>query len=364
MPLERALSSNTLDVSCPLFDDYTRNRQVEMADSLQNVNETVRRLLRDRPEIANRDLARALGITRQAAHLHLRRLVGQGVLERLGRGRATRYRAVRTGRTWSFRRDGLDEDQVWKRVEGEEPAVHAPEALNATLHYATTELVNNAIDHSGGSEVEVDLEVLPDRIVLEVRDDGVGIFEHVRRARGLGDPMFAIQELSKGKTTSDPARHTGEGIFFVSKMADIFAAGSGGLRWCVDNRRGDHSVGSVDDRDGTCVRFEIDRNVTRMPLEVFEQYTDDFEFTRTRIVVKLFELGDCFISRSQAKRLVMGLERFREVILDFGGVREVGQGFVDEVFRVWSFDHPETRLVPVDMAGPVEFMVRRAMPKQ
>jgi hypothetical protein len=29
-----------------------------------------------------------------------------------------------------------------------------------------------------------------------------------------------------------------------------------------------------------------------------------------------------------------GLERFRDVIVDFRGVQEVGQGFVDEVFRV------------------------------
>ena len=100
-----------------------------------------------------------------------------------------------------------------------------------------------------------------------------------------------------------------------------------------------------------------------MPVEVFDEYTEDFEFTRTRVVVKLFEMGVRFISRSEAKRLVIGLERFREAILDFHGVRELGQGFADEVFRVWASSHPETRLVPVNMAAPIEFMVRRAMPK-
>jgi hypothetical protein len=57
-----------------------------------------------------------------------------------------------------------------------------------------------------------------------------------------------------------------------------------------------------------------------------------------------------------------GLERFNEVMLDFVGVEEVGQGFVDEVLRVWPSQHPETQVEPVGMTGPVEFMVRRGLP--
>lgn len=76
--------------------------------------------------------------------------------------------------------------------------------------------------------------------------------------------------------------------------------------------------------------------------------------------ITLFAIGTAFVSRSEAKRLVRGLERFREVVLDFEGVRLVGQGFADEVFRVWSSAHPEVRLVPVGMNEPVAFMVERA----
>lgn len=76
-------------------------------------------------------------------------------------------------------------------------------------------------------------------------------------------------------------------------------------------------------------------------------------------MVKLFGLGVRFVSRSEAKRLMRGLERFREVLVDFAGVEEVGQGFVDEALRVWPSQHPKTRVEPVGMVGPVEFMVRR-----
>lgn len=88
--------------------------------------------------------------------------------------------------------------------------------------------------------------------------------------------------------------------------------------------------------------------------------TDDYELTRTRTVVKLFAIGTEFVSRSEAKRLVHGLEKFREVVLDFTGVEMVGQGFADEVFRVWAREHPEVRLIPIAMNEPVTFMVERA----
>lgn len=80
----------------------------------------------------------------------------------------------------------------------------------------------------------------------------------------------------------------------------------------------------------------------------------------SRVIVKLFEHGTRFVSRSEAKRLLAGLERFREVILDFAGVEGVGQGFADEVFRVWVREHSETLVRAEHMTVPVTFMVERA----
>jgi len=89
----------------------------------------------------------------------------------------------------------------------------------------------------------------------------------------------------------------------------------------------------------------------------------DHDFVCTRTVVRLFDIGVRFISRSEARRLLRGLERFSEVLVDLRGVQEVGQGFVDEVFRVWPSQHPEVTVRPMNMVGPVEAMVRRGLPK-
>jgi hypothetical protein len=81
----------------------------------------------------------------------------------------------------------------------------------------------------------------------------------------------------------------------------------------------------------------------------------------SRIVVELIVQGECPMARSEARRVMKGLERFREVVLDFRGVRELGPSFADEVFRVWATAHPRTKLTPENTIEPVEFMVKRAL---
>ena len=206
--------------------------------------------------------------------------------------------------------------------------------------------------------MEVDAEV--DTLAIEVVDHGVGIFEHIRQRLALASELEALQELSKGKTTTMPSRHTGEGLFFVSKAADCFEVESGRLRWTVDNAVDDMAASEVTPRVGTRARFEAAPAAARDLRQLFEAYTEDYEFVRTRTVIRLFAIGVRFVSRSEAKRLLHNLERFREVVLDFKGVEGVGQGFADEVFRVWHREHPEVRLIPVNMCEPVQFMVERA----
>jgi anti-sigma regulatory factor (Ser/Thr protein kinase) len=309
------------------------------------------------------EVARVLGVTRQTAHRHLRELVADGHLVIEGAGRSTRYRKSNPVDARRFSTSGLEEDRVWAEMSG--PGMVAgdlPKAAETVLHYILTELVNNAIDHSGASEVDVRVARENSTVTLEVRDEGVGIFRHIRDKLGLDSELHALQELSKGKTTTMPSRHTGEGIFFSSKAANRFEIESGTLMWIVDNQENDMAVGALDPVVlGTTVRAEIDSDNTFDLTSIFAEYTRDFEFSKTRTVVRLFSIGTEFLSRSQAKRLVHGLEKFREVVLDFEGVDLVGQGFADEVFRVWAQQHPDVLLIPTGMNEPVAFMVERAI---
>lgn len=309
------------------------------------------------------EVARDLGVTRQTSHRHLRKLVNTGFLIVEGAGRGTRYRQRVDRLTLRYPTEGLEEHKVWNNLEHKSRMVASlPDVPATALNYALTELVNNVIDHSGAAELTINLKDDAPRITLEVIDRGIGIFEHIRGKLDLASELEALVELSKGKTTTMPSRHTGEGIFFASKVASVFEIRSGKQRWLIDNIRRDMAVGEIDPpKQGTVVRVEIDRTNPIDLAEVFQQFTDDFVFSKTRTMIRLVEIGQTFVSRSEAKRLLLGLEKFNEVVLDFEGVSMVGQGFLDEVFRVWALAHQGTTLVPVEMNDAVAFMVERAI---
>jgi hypothetical protein len=303
---------------------------------------------------ASSDVVERTGVSRQAVHRYLRRMVADGELVAVGEGRARRYRApdawVRT-----FSPEGLEEDVVWRSL-----PLRLDRPIRDIVQYAFTQMLNNAIDHAHASSISVRLDPRVDATSFEIVDDGIGAFESVRRSHDLESDLAALQELSKGKLTAMPARHTGEGIFFTSKAVSHFALESGTLRWIVDNVRNDIGLVEVPFRGGTSVRCEVMHDTTIRLERVFEAYTKDFAFTTSRAFVKLFEYGTNLVSRSEAKRVTRGLERFEEVVVDFTGVDGIGQGFADELFRVWQEGHPGTRLVPVHMNRAITFFVDRA----
>lgn len=104
--------------------------------------------------------------------------------------------------------------------------------------------------------------------------------------------------------------------------------------------------------------------IERTTKEIFDEYTsDDFVFNKTKITVHLAKdyLGHDFVSRSLAKRILMNVEKFKIIVLDFENIDNIGQGFADEVFRVFKNKNPDITIVPVNMNEEIEFMINRAM---
>jgi hypothetical protein len=308
-------------------------------------------------------LSASAGVSRQAASARVSSAVRAGLLVRQGVGRGVRYALAETHRfEQHFARIGLSEDRVWRSLCA--PVVaDLPDNVRDIWQYGLTEMINNAVDHSGASVVSVGIVRNALFTQAWVADDGVGIFLKIAKALDLYDPRESILELAKGKLTTDPANHSGEGIFFSSKVFDLFDIRSGALHFMHDEGFDDVLLERPKDAPGTLVLMRLSNQSTRTTKEVFNKFAapDEFTFAKTIVPVRLAQHeGEKLVSRSQAKRLTMRFERFRSVILDFTGVEEIGQAFADEVFRVFQNAHPDTRLVPVNMPASVKDMVSRA----
>ena len=303
-------------------------------------------------------------ISKQSAAKHLQSLEQEGLVISTGSGKAKASElAVIKKHTWHFKLAGLREDIVWR--EKVEPLINdLPENVHNIWHYGVTEMINNAIDHSEGTEISVSLERTALDTSIWIMDNGEGIFHRIQRLVGLYDPRESILELSKGKLTTDPDNHSGEGIFFTSRVFDTFTILSRTLYFSHVSEREDWLIDDERDVPGTRVRLKIANNSHRTLKEIMDEYAepDEFTFSKTTVPVRLARHeGEKLVSRSQAKRLVARFDKFKTVVLDFEGVEEIGQGFADEIFRVFSNTHPSVKLIPVNVTLAVQQMISRAL---
>lgn len=199
---------------------------------------------------------------------------------------------------------------------------------------------------------------------------GLAFSARSTRALDLPDERLALLELSKGKFTTDPRKdprnQSGGGVFFTSRMFDSFQIVSGRLVFPHDEEQGKDVLFDFDDMPlaGTAVFMAIHTASARTAKQVFDEYSsgqDDYTFAKTVVPVRRVQVGDeNLVSRSQAKRLMQRVDRFRHVVLDFSGVNAIGQAFADEIFRVFAQAHQEVELVPVHAVPEVQQMIRRA----
>ena len=244
-----------------------------------------------------------------------------------------------------------------------------PERVSEICHYGFTEILNNAIEHSEGEAVVVRVSRDRGGIGISISDNGEGIFKRIARLLELNDSRESLLELSKGKLTTDPVNHTGQGIFFTSRSFDNFIIESGELTFDHDDSyKNDFLLHHEHESEGTQVVMWIALDSNKDLREVFDEYSggpDDYRFEKTVIPLKLalYE-GETLVSRSQAKRVLNRVEKFRTVILDFEGVDTIGQGFADEVFRVFASQHQQIELIPMNAVPRVQQMINRTYAEQ
>ena len=335
-------------------------------------------------ELAGRDnkifaaqLASQFAVSRQYLNRLINELVKAGKLIKVGETRYAYYvlseyaqqhpEILPAQYTKTYINTSLEEHIVQRQIEREYPPLtRLPENIRSIFTYAFSEMLNNAIEHSQSKNIHLEVSVQNKILSFIVEDYGIGAFRNVMRERNLKSEFEAIQDLLKGKTTTMPKSHSGEGIFFTSRVGDKFILDSYGYQFIVDNELPDVFIEKVKNiKKGTRVTFNLNINSSLHINDIFKKYTNngagkDYGFDKTEIRIKLYTMSGIYISRSQARRVLTGLEKFKVIVFDFDKVSVVGQAFADEIFRVFHRKYSTIRLETENMCESVNFMVERA----
>ncbi|MEX0877572.1 MAG: DUF4325 domain-containing protein [Candidatus Spechtbacterales bacterium] len=340
-----------------------------------DIKDLILRKIKKNGEVKASEVVKETGFSRAYVNRFFQELRDEGKIVLIGRANNARYIMASPEIIAKKKRELSKFHRIYKNTNLEEDGVlvdikketgiflNLRKNVERALDYGFLEMMNNAIEHSMSDEVEVLMVRDSAAVRFDINDKGVGIFNNIARGKGLSNEMEAIQDLLKGKETTAPEAHSGEGIFFTSKIADTLIFRSGTKKLIFNNKLGDIFIQDIKKTKGTKVTFTIGLDSQIDMNSVFKEYTNEetYEFSKTKIVVNLYKAGTDFISRSQARRMFMGLDRFETIVLDFRDVDTVGQAFADEVFRVWQKKYPNIDISYRNANENVEFMIKRAL---
>ena len=294
-------------------------------------------------------VSEVFSVNQNTIHIYINELVKENIIKRVKRGQ---YELVKDIYEYDLKRENgdLDTDTYAYDYCLEEHISHLESNVQAIWNYSFSEMINNVMDHSEASEVKIIIEQDYLNTTVIIADNGIGIFKKIKEHFKFTSLEEAICELFKGKLTTDSKNHSGEGIFFSSKMMDDFFIVSS-KKIFTNNKYDNSKIISIASEkiNGTCVIMSLSNFTHKNPQEVFDLYANvDGGFIKTKIPMKnIFDSSP--VSRSQAKRVCNRLEKFKEVVIDFEGVQWMGQGFAHQLFVVFAKEHLDIQLVPINM---------------
>ena len=309
----------------------------------------------------SKSVSENFSINQNTVHTYINELVNENIIRRIKRGT---YELVTTKNEYSFniKEENIKSDVYIYSHYIEGFIKETGENVKKIWIYVLSEMLNNVLEHSEAEKLRVTIEknYLNTKVIFW--DDGIGIFNKIKNYFDYDEIDEAVYELFKGKLTTDKKNHSGEGIFFSSRIMDKFVIVSSNKVFSSNKYDDNMFVNLLDDEfDGTCVLMELSNFSNKKMSDVFSAYTDEVgDFTKTSIPMKnIFDASP--ISRSQAKRVCDRLDNFKEVVFDFSDIEWMGQSFAHQVFVVFSNQNPKIKLIPINMNDDVKKMYNHVM---
>ena len=233
-------------------------------------------------QVKTADIVGLTGLSRAYAQRFLKDLAEEGVIVLMGKANQAHYilpskKGASNAKPLSVRRimtnKDLAEDKVLREIkEGSAIFQGVAGNISSIIDYSFTEMLNNAIEHSTAQKIDVVIMRTATDIRFTVADRGIGIFNNIMKKKRLGTTIEAIQDLLKGKETTAPEAHSGEGIFFTSKIADLLTIKSFEKKLVFDNAQQDIYVKDVKPVRGTRVDFVLGLRSKKKLVDLFDKY--------------------------------------------------------------------------------------------
>jgi len=338
-----------------------------------NIRSLISKLLKKKKELKVADIVKATGFSRAYISRIFQELRKENKVVLVGKANKACYvsadkKTVSRAKSSilnvrrSLRNKNLSEDEILDKMKKDTGIfLNLSENTALIVDYAFTEMLNNAIEHSKSEKIDISASRDKNFIQIDLIDAGIGIFNSIIKKRKLKNELEAIQELTKGKITTAPKEHSGEGIFFTSRVVDKLIIQGSNKKLIFDNILNDIFIRDIKRLKGTKITFFVRVGSKRRLENIFKEYAGEtFEFAKTEVIVKLYKTDTNYISRSQARRILIGLEKFKTIILDFRNIDTIGQAFADEVFRVWQSRHPDIKIQYQNSNENIVFMIKRA----
>lgn len=304
-------------------------------------------------------------VSKTSVYRYLDELIKQGSIQRIKRGR---YSLVEMKKVFEYVNSNLEEDIIF--LKDIKPILEEQNLTDNVMniwYYAFTEMFNNAIEHSESKEIVCSVIANHANTRILIMDSGVGIFNKIQKYYNYESLDDVIGELFKGKLTTDSENHTGEGIFFTSRLMDTFITVSSKKYFShsdyyeISETLADNDgLNQLMENKGTIVFMKLANRSHKQIKEVFDMFSDtDSGFNKTNIPMKNMFGNNFPVSRSQAKRLYNRLDKFDEVELDFLDVDEIGQAFAHELFVKFANAHKNINITVTHANKDIQGMIDR-----
>ena len=316
----------------------------------EKIKEYILEKIGDNDDVVDK-VKKCFNVSATTVYRYLDELIDNGAIKRKKRGK---YTLVEKQYSFAYNNIDLEEDIVFARdIQPILREQNLPENVMNIWYYAFTEMFNNAIEHSESKKIRCSLFVSRSSVRMLIRDQGIGIFKKIKEYYKYETLDDAIGELFKGKLTTDSENHTGEGIFFTSRLMDTFVVVSSKKYFThndyfeiLETLDEDDELNKLMDNKGTVVWMCLANRSRKQIKEVFDMFSDeDNGFNKTSI--------------PQARRLYNRFDRFDEVELDFRGVDEIGQAFAHELFVKFALLKPDVKITVINAEKEVEDMIKR-----